>query len=151
MWIMTTRGFFSAVQHKTKPRWLVVRARCEDDIYNLAALLPRHAVPVYGAGTDYPWRVTCTRAAWDKALLALSKEVIYTNFKASITDKRHHDAYLRVWSALLALEDARDKIVDSGHYLTRVDDTDTDTDTDTDPERLQATIDSLFTAFTAKK
>lgn len=36
----------------------------------------------------------------------MAGEIDYPNFKAAITDKAHHRAYLKVWQELLALTDS---------------------------------------------
>ena len=103
MWVMTTRGFHSVVEHRDDPGKLLVRARCQADIEALAELIP--ATPVLLDTADYAWRIEATRAQWSDALLALADGIRYPNFKAAVADPAHHDAYMRVWSALLPLDD----------------------------------------------
>jgi hypothetical protein len=103
MWLMTTRGFFSAVEHRDDPERLLIRARCRTDIDALADLLSGEPWRLDDA--DYAWRVEASRGEWTAALAVLADEVRYPNFKSAIGDPAHHDAYLRVWAALLALDD----------------------------------------------
>lgn len=102
MWLITTRGFYSAVEHTDDPDRLLVRARCRADLDNLSDLVPGE--PVFLEDADYPWRVETTRAVWRAALAALADEVTYPNFKSAVPEPVHHDAYLRVWGALKSLE-----------------------------------------------
>lgn len=105
MWLMTTRGFYSAVQHRDDPDRLLVRARCEEDIRALADLVAGE--PVLLENADYAWRVETTRAEWSAALQVLAAEITYPNFKSAVRDAAHHDAYMDVWSVMCALDDRR--------------------------------------------
>lgn len=105
MWIITPRGFYSVVQKRGESR-LTVRARCEEDIRNLADLLP-DCEPFASRGTDYEWRLHCTVAEWSKVCALLALEVDYSNFKNEVRrvqGSKREGVYHRVWSALLALE-----------------------------------------------
>ena len=103
MWLMTTRGFYSAVQHRDDPDRLLVRARCEEDIRALADLVAGEPVRLEHA--DYAWRVEATRAEWAAALQVLAAEITYPNFKSAVADDAHHEAYLRVWGVMRELDD----------------------------------------------
>ena len=103
MWLMTTRGFFSVVEHREDDNLLLIRARCKQDIEALADLVP--ATPINLLDADYAWRIEATRAQWAEAPVAMLAEVTYPNFKNAIDDRDHHDAYLGVWHQLLVLDD----------------------------------------------
>src|SRR5688500_536584 len=106
MWVMTERGFFSAVQDREVPTRLLIRARCEEDIRNLKDLLP-DSEPWRLERSDYEWRLSCTVAEWAGALANMALDIDYPNFKSAIKErqgKRRADIYMRVWSALLSLE-----------------------------------------------
>lgn len=104
MWLMTTRGFYSVVQHRDDPDRVLVRARCKADIDALADLLP-DAEPILLHDADYAWRIDVPRAVWAAALQTLTAEIAYPNFKSAVHDPAHHDAYLRVWGVMCALDD----------------------------------------------
>lgn len=103
MWLMTTRGFYSVVKHYDDPARLLVRARNRRDIDALRPLITGEPFPLEHA--DYAWRVEVTRSEWQAAMRVLVEEITYPNFKNAISDPAHHDAYMRVWSVLLALDD----------------------------------------------
>lgn len=107
MWIITTRGFYSVVQKPNDPpTQLTVRARNEEDIRNLADLLP-NSKPFASKGTDYEWRLHCTVAEWSKAMALLALEVDYGNFKNEVRRKqgtKREAVYHSLWSVLLRLE-----------------------------------------------
>lgn len=106
MWIMTTRGFYSAVQDRDEPTRLLIRARCEDDIHNLKDLLP-NSKPWRLARSDYEWRLSCTVAEWAGVLANMALDIDYDNFKNEVKRKQGRqraNVYMSVWSVLLRLE-----------------------------------------------
>ena len=108
MWVMTTRGFYSVVAHREHPTKVMIRARCKRDIDALVPLIAavdEEATEPYAVGGDYAWRLVCSSIAWTAALTELSSEIDYPNFKSAVKDRAHHDAYMKVWSALLRLDD----------------------------------------------
>ena len=105
MWTMTKRGFYSVVAHRDKPGTVLVRARCERDIRALDDLIPG-AEPQHTPDADYAWRFECDAKQWAAAVTVMAGEIDYPNFKAAITDKAHHRAYLNVWHSLLPLTDS---------------------------------------------
>lgn len=104
MWVMTTRGFYSVVQHRDEPTNVMVRARCQEDIDALVELIPT-AKPIETLNADYAWRVVVSQADWTQALVQMSLDVDYPNFKNAVKSDKHHDAYMRVWGDLLSLDD----------------------------------------------
>jgi hypothetical protein len=106
MWVMTTRGFYSAVQKRTDPAGtLTVRARAKGDLENLSDLLPGLKV-ITQQGTDYPYRIKVSAADWARVMACLALDVDYHNFKDEVRrhSAKHEAAYHKVWSVLLSLE-----------------------------------------------
>lgn len=105
MWLITTRGFYSAV---AKPgdgeEFVTVRARSERDIRNLAELID--AEPKRSEHTDYRWRIRCRKEEWADAVRQMALEIDYDNFKNRIyqEDPERERIFARVWSDLLALQ-----------------------------------------------
>ena len=107
MWLMTPRGFYSVVAKSDDgEEFLTVRARSERDIRELADLLPGE--PTRDAGTDYRWRLRCTRGQWADAVSAMAQEIDYANFKSRIgtTDPQRAKLLADVWDTLYAIQDA---------------------------------------------
>lgn len=105
MWLMTTRGFYSAVQHREDPTKILVRARCEEDIRALSDLIDAEPFPL--TRSDYEWRLECSLAEWTFAVCSMSLEIDYPNFKNAVKARqgsKRSGVYMKVWSALLALE-----------------------------------------------
>lgn len=109
MWVITTKGFYSAVQKKSDPAGtLTVRARAKQDLLNLKVegLLPNLTI-IEQAGTDYPFRIKVTSAEWARVMASLALDVDYPNFKdevGRVQGKARASIYSSLWSILLKLE-----------------------------------------------
>lgn len=106
MWVITTRGFYSAVAHREEPDRLIIRARCRSDIQALRDLLP-DAEPYRLERSDYEWRLECWAAEWASAMAVMALEVDYPNFKDAVKERqgvRRAHILMHVWQALLGLE-----------------------------------------------
>ncbi|MGI9187813.1 MAG: hypothetical protein ACR2J9_09940 [Gaiellales bacterium] len=103
MWLMTTRGFYSVVQHRDDAERLLVRARTREDIEALSDLVAGE--PVWLRDADYAWRVEATRDEWQAAMQVLIAEITYPNFKSAVHDAAHEGAYMDVWGILHRLND----------------------------------------------
>jgi hypothetical protein len=106
MWLMTPRGFYSVVAKPAdQDEMLTIRARTELDIRNLDDLID--ATPIRDAGTDYRWRLRCTRDQWADAIAAMAREIDYRNFKSRIaaTDPRRAELLAEVWDTLYGLQE----------------------------------------------
>lgn len=118
MWIFTTGGFVSAVQLRSNPDLVMVRAR---DQLSLETML--EGIELAGTANDevferpeivsvpgdYRYRVTISKATF---VLFLQFEVLnylnYDNFKTALTASRGekwHDAAMGVWVKMLAVDD----------------------------------------------
>lgn len=125
MWTMTTKGFYSAVQHREDASLLVVRTRDHADAERLEGWyadwmdqlaahdttavigMPDPAITSYDH-SDYPWRVILPRTAYGAFLAETVEDLDYGNFKDAVKANQGHDraqVYSSVWSVLLRLED----------------------------------------------
>lgn len=109
MWLMTTQGFYSTVEHREDSALVLVRARAQEDLQNLERQLPGAAARIrYDADADYCWRLIATREEWTLAVARLIQEVDYDNFKSAVGRGKsgwdRERIYHRVWSALTAIE-----------------------------------------------
>ena len=100
MWIFLSNSFISVVQKPGDTDMLTVRARIEGDIERV---FPDAKVQA-NKGTDYKYRAKVSREAVAKALHDQAMAVNYSNFKSSVKDRKRHDAYLDVWSAMYATQ-----------------------------------------------
>jgi hypothetical protein len=75
---------------------------------------PRDIEKVFGkvkvtrsTDSDYLHRATIKIEDVELAMNRAIESVSYENFKSSVKDKKLHDAYLRVWSAMSELQNPR--------------------------------------------
>lgn len=104
MWIATTEGFISAVQHRDDPNLMMVRAR---SLADLDTIFPDSPVTPMD-DSDYPFRVTVTREHFAEIVCGLIGAVDYPNFKSAVhavQGVQRANTYHDVWEALLAIED----------------------------------------------
>lgn len=110
MWLITTRGFYSVVEHRSDPERLIVRARRREDMEALAELIPDLEI-FSDRRADYRWRAVVARSEWVVALAQLAAEIDYPNFKSAVAkrqgpERAHH--YAEVWRILHGLQEGSD-------------------------------------------
>jgi hypothetical protein len=105
MWVLSTRGFFSAVQDGEDAGRVLVRARVRGDLERLAEILP-HLERWHDPDADYAWRALVDRREWAYALGVMAGEIDYRNFKDAVADRQGRTragVYGKVWRVLLGL------------------------------------------------
>jgi hypothetical protein len=105
MWIFLPDSMLSIVQKPgdAETGTLTVRGRLAGDIERV---FPDAKVAT-DAGTDYAFRAKIPREHVAKAMHDAVMALDWSNFKAQVKDRARHDAYLRCWSAMYALQEAR--------------------------------------------
>ncbi len=115
MWIVTTKGFLSAVQNlnaKGAHEALLVRGRVRADLERFADFAAgrgdRPAV-VESPDADYGFRLTTSRETLAAFLAERVTAIDYPNFKSEIykTDPVREKVYEDVWAALHGLKKVR--------------------------------------------
>lgn len=107
MWLVTTRGFYSAVEDHEHLGNVLVRARVREDLEALVDLIPSlevHETPE----RDYRFRASVPREAWANAVAELAREIDYPNFKNAVAELQGSDrahVYSGVWGTLLGLQE----------------------------------------------
>jgi hypothetical protein len=117
MWLITTRGFFSVVQHRDDEEMVLIRARALEDLESLCELAGEVLDDAREGGfsadaiiemddADYRYRLITDAEAWAEVVDGLTAEVTYPNFKSAVTardpDRAH--VYMEVWSTLLQIQ-----------------------------------------------
>lgn len=125
MWIFTTGGFVSAVEHRDDKNLTMVRAR---DRLSLEAMLmsikeafveagyteeaAKEVVEqhkIYAVVGDYKWRVVVPKSMFAMFTIQETMQYLnYANFKSKLTTTRgdkYHDVAMKVWSAAHGLTD----------------------------------------------
>jgi hypothetical protein len=109
MWLLTTRGFYSAVAARDEPDTMIVRARVRLDLEALSPLVGDAPILEH-AGSDYAYRVRVPRDTWSSAVDALTREIDYPNFKDAVRARQGYDRarlYQTIWSTLYSLQHRR--------------------------------------------
>lgn len=101
MWIFLPNSFISVIQKPGDSSTLTVRARIKGDI---EAVFP-DAVVEANQGTDYKYRARVPREAVAQVLHDQVMGLNWHNFKGAVKDRKRHDAYMNVWSAMYAAQD----------------------------------------------
>ena len=107
MWLMTTDGFFSAVQHRDEPDTLLIRARSKGDLENLKKRLRSQDSKIFSTGSaDYPFRIFLNRQEWIDYLILAAEDLTYDNFKSAVGRTNPERAYIYhdVWADLQEIE-----------------------------------------------
>lgn len=121
MWVVSTRGFYSVVQHLDHPDTVLIRARSRADLDRLVALADAMVQPIgeieATPHADYPYRLTAYRHVWQVLLVALADEIDYPNFKTAVAvvNRDRADTYHGVWQVLHDIEDEPDAMVLGGN------------------------------------
>ncbi len=123
MWLITNFGFFSVVEKPgdKKAGLLTVRARAKADLEHLKErYLPSMGAIVENAGTDYPYRVQIPRDTLAIAMLRLTQEIDYSNFKSSVSKVQGHERsglYHDVWDTLYKITGQEKMTIDPSPVL----------------------------------
>jgi hypothetical protein len=108
MWLFTTEGFYSVVQHRTDSNTLVVRCRKELD----ATTLRNRLTVDYGyvgevqttPTADYGWRLMVPRLMFRTYMASCVNDIDYDNFKDAVAERQgldRADVYHDVWQMML--------------------------------------------------
>lgn len=114
MWIFAPCGFYSIVQKKGDQR-LTVRARNRQHLTDLKDRYLKSMGNIrYTPDADYPYRATATRKAVAHAMMRITQDIRYENFKDQASNPaggfhgfqgpRAHAVLHRVWGAVTELE-----------------------------------------------
>jgi hypothetical protein len=115
LWIFTTRGFFSIVEHKNDPNRVVIRARVRKDIDNIKMLFEELGLKasdiLESLDSDYRYRIFANRIDWVSVMTQIIADVGYTNFKNAVYETgslaikgKRHEAYLDIWAIMHELQ-----------------------------------------------
>jgi hypothetical protein len=105
MWLFAVGGFFSIVQHKDDPKYLLVRSRVKGDIerYWPDADVQRTEK------ADYLYRAKIARVVVEEVVLNIVKNIKYTSYKGAMEDKsRYWDHYVDVSEAMKHMQEIKD-------------------------------------------
>lgn len=104
MWLYTETGFVSAVANKDNEN-LIVRARDRVSLGGLSSLTGNEIE--VGQGTDYPYRLSCTKEIFNAWASEHILNISYPNFKNRIYETRgprFAQVLSEVWFSMLEVE-----------------------------------------------
>ncbi|MGF6641740.1 hypothetical protein [Paraburkholderia sp. MM6662-R1] len=102
MWICLNNAFLSIVATPGDAATLTVRARRKGDI---EAVFGQSTEVVTLSRRDYQFRAHLPRGVVSDAIASHLFHIDYGNFKDSVADASLHDAYVRIWSTMAALQE----------------------------------------------
>lgn len=107
MWLITTDGFFSAVEDRDDPDAVFVRARVLGDAEELAMAVGETVLQTPAA--DYRFRVRMTKTAWARYVADCAAGIDYDNFKSAVAARQggsRAGVYGEVWGVAPRTPDA---------------------------------------------
>lgn len=113
MWIFTTFGFFSAVEHRDDHKRLLVRGRVREDIEALSSAL--HETSEFVQDTpdaDYPYRIDVGKFEFAQLMAQSITSIDYDNFKNEVAQSQGYSRaklYGNVWGQMHDAERKLDK------------------------------------------
>lgn len=99
MWVFTTRGMLSIVEHREDETKLCVRARRREHLTDLFPLREFQHTPY----ADYHWRMVLPREEVVKVLIKEVYDINYPNFKDA-SDVSLQTTYANVWADCLRMQ-----------------------------------------------
>ena len=100
MWICTNKSFLSIVADRHSQDNLLVRARVDGHIENV---FPQAKVFTM-QDADYRYRALINRQEVQRVMAEQIQAIGYDNFKNSVENRELHDAYLKIWRVMYALQ-----------------------------------------------
>lgn len=101
MWLFSQNGMFSIVADSHSDEHLIVRSRVKGDIEKYWP----YAVVERRDDADYLYRAPVPKAAVAEVVAAMVNDINYGNFKDSIRERRRVPFYLRVWEAMIDMQE----------------------------------------------
>ena len=95
MWLCSQLGFFSIVRKETDT--FHIRARCREDLDQLAKAAGAGSPVASFKGSDYPWRIICHANELPAYMQALTTSIDYGNFKSAIGSSPHQRSKLAAY------------------------------------------------------
>jgi hypothetical protein len=118
MWIFTETGFVSAVQSSKDSETMSVRARDKQSLVSIAEVTGQ---PILRSPEgDYPYRVFVSKVEFAQWAFEQAMNIDYRNFKNRVFDTRGYEyahELGRVWSVMLATEDADSRSGSTGDLV----------------------------------
>jgi hypothetical protein len=120
MWLFTTTGFFTVVNHNKQENTLIVRARVKKDLKDLKRdYMPELSKITFHLDYDYPYRSMISHEDFGKGMAKLVMDINYEKFKTEVGRRQgfaRSSLYTSVWSKMIDVEVDKSRIK---HYFNR--------------------------------
>ena len=108
MWLFTTHGFLSVVQHNSMPEHFQIKSRTA---HALRELWPDYEIEIID-WADYRFRITIEKSVALPVLLEVMGSVDYTSFKGACgQDSRYHLTLSKVWNIMYSYQSEMESLI----------------------------------------
>ena len=108
MWVFTTKGFRSIIEHKDLPEHFQVKSRVVDALKHF---WPEYEIEVID-WADYRFRITIEKSEALPVLLELMASVDYASFKGACGhDSKYHPALTRIWNIMYSYQREMESLI----------------------------------------
>ena len=108
MWMFTTHGFLSVVQHNALPDHFQIQSRVRDP---LSELWPDHEIEVID-WADYRFRITIEKSDALSVLIKVMESVDYTSFKGACGHaSRYHLVLTKIWNIMYSYQGEMESLI----------------------------------------
>ena len=108
MWLFSTSGFYTVVEHRDQPGTLIVRARVKKDLATLKdKYMPDMGKITYHKDYDYPYRGFISKEGFGAGLAKMALDIDYEKFKEAVRKtqgSKRAGLYTEVWGKMIKLE-----------------------------------------------
>ena len=108
MWLFTTSGFLSVVQHNSMPERFQIKSRTADA---LRELWPDYEIEIID-WADYRFRITIEKSKALPVLFGVMCSVDYTSFKGAFQpSSRYHMMLTKVWNIMYSYQSEMESLI----------------------------------------
>tara|TARA_B100002051_G_C16654721_1_gene595853 strand:+ start:376 stop:705 length:330 start_codon:yes stop_codon:yes gene_type:complete len=101
VWLFTTKGFLSVVQHKSKPDYYQVKSRVSEPLEDY---WPEHEIQVID-WADYRFRIDVLKVDASSVITEILESIDYTSFKNNCEGgSEYYRALTRIWSIMYTFQ-----------------------------------------------
>ena len=101
MWLFTTKGFLSVVQHNSKPDYYQIKSRISEPLEDY---WPEHEIRAID-WADYRFRIDVLKKDASSVITEILESIDYTSFKNNCEGgSEYYRALTRIWSIMYTFQ-----------------------------------------------